>query len=193
MLPRLLVLTDRTQIPEGRTLPETVAACAHGGTTHVVMRELDLSHEARTALAAELVQIPGIVLITARAWFPGSSAVHLSASQPDVSGAAFHGRSCHDEAEVRRAVAAGASYATVSPAATSDSKPGYGPPLGAPGVSRLAAFAEGMPVFALGGVDTGNVRSFLDAGAHGVAVMGALMRADDPAAVTERLLAEVNR
>lgn len=157
------------------------------------MRELDLNDEARAALAAELVRIQGLVLITARAWFPGSSAVHFPASGPVFSGPGFHGRSCHDEAEVRRAVAAGAAYATVSPAAPSDSKPGYGPPLGAPGVNRLAASAGSMPVFALGGVGPANARSFRDAGAYGVAVMGALMRADDPGVVTEGLLAEVNQ
>lgn len=194
-IPRLLVLTDRAQLPPGRSLPETVADCARGGATCVVMREIDLSHEARAALAAELTRIPDLVLITARTWFPGASAVHLCAAQSaaDAGGAPFHGNSCHDEAEVRRALTAGASYVTVSPAARSDSKPGYGPPLGVSGVRRLAAFAEGMPVFALGGVDPGNARSFLDAGAHGVAVMGSLMRADDPAAMTERLIAEMSR
>lgn len=194
-VPRLLVLTDRAQLPPGRSLPETVAACARGGATCVVMREIDLSHEARAALAAELTRIPDLVLITARTWFPGASAVHLSAAQSAAGAgdAPFHGNSCHDEAEVRRAVTAGASYVTVSPAARSDSKPGYGPPLEVSGVRRLAASAEGMPVFALGGVDPGNARSFLDAGAHGVAVMGLLMRADDPSAMTERLIAEMSR
>lgn len=193
-LPRLLVLTDRAQLPAGRTLTETVAACARGGATHVVMRELDLSHGARAALAAELSRIPDLVLITARTWFRGASAVHLSAAQSTVdAGALFHGSSCHDEAEMTRAVAAGASYVTVSPAAPSDSKPGYGPPLGVSGVRRLVAFAEEIPVFALGGVDPDNARSFLDAGAYGVAVMGPLMRADDPAVMTEKLLAEVSR
>ena len=192
MLPRLLVLTDRTQIPAHRTLPETVAASIRGGATHIVMRELDLSHQERAAIAIELIRIPGLVLIAARAWFAGSIGLHLPAAQA-ARGPAFHGRSCHDETEVRRAVAAGAAYATVSPVSLSDSKPGYGPPLGLMGVRRLAASAGGMPVFALGGVDPGNARSFLDAGAHGVAVMGALMGADDPEAVTEALLAEVNR
>ena len=192
-LPRLLVLTDRSQIPAGRTLPDTIAASVRGGATHIVMRELDLSHEARSALAAELIRIPGLVLITARTWFAGSMGVHLPAAQAASSGAAFHGRSCHDEAEVRRAAACGASYATVSPVSLSDSKPGYGPPLGPTGVRRLAASAGGMPVFALGGIDSGNASTFLEAGAYGVAVMGALMREADPEMATRRLLAEVNR
>lgn len=192
-IPRLLVLTDRAQLPPGRSLPETVAACVRAGATHVVMRELDLSRDERTSLAASLARIPDLVLITARNCLRGASGVHFSAVQDGADTAPFHGRSCHTEAEVRRAVGDGASYVTVSPVAPTESKPGYGPPLGVSGVSRLAALAEGTPVFALGGVEPVNARSFRDAGAHGVAVMGSLMRADDPSAMTERLIAEMSR
>jgi thiamine-phosphate pyrophosphorylase len=139
-----------------------------------------------------LAQIPGIVLITARSRLPGSSGVHLASAQDDDGAAGIRGRSCHDEAEVRQAVSDGASYLTISPAAPSDSKPGYGPPLGPSGVRHLVGAANGTPVFALGGVTSGNARSFRDAGAYGIAVMGSLMRSGDPGAMTERLLAEVN-
>jgi thiamine-phosphate pyrophosphorylase len=192
-LPRLLVLTDRAQLPLGRSLTETVSACARAGATHFVVRELDLSRGQRAALVTSLARIPDIVLITARCSLQGSSGVHLASTQDDDDAAAIRGRSCHDEAEVRRAAGDGASYVTVSPVAPSDSKPGYGPPLGPSGVRRLVTAANGTPVFALGGVEAGNARSFRDAGAYGIAVMGSLMRAGDPGAMTETLLAEVNR
>jgi thiamine-phosphate pyrophosphorylase len=191
-LPRLLVLTDRAQLPLGRSLTQTVSACARAGATHFVVRELDLSHDQRTALVTSLARIPDIVLIAARTRLQGASGVHLASAQDDDDAAGIRGRSCHDEAEVRRAVGDGASYVTVSPVAPSDSKPGYGPPLGPSGVRRLVAAANGTPVFALGGVTPGNARSFRDAGVWGIAVMGSFMRTDDPAAMTERLLTEVN-
>jgi thiamine-phosphate pyrophosphorylase len=50
-----------------------------------------------------------------------------------------------------------------------------------------------VPVLALGGVDAANAASAREAGAHGVAVMGCVMRAADPAAVVRRLLREVDR
>jgi thiamine-phosphate pyrophosphorylase len=191
-LSRLLVLTDRAQLPLGRSLTQTVFVCARAGATHFVVRELDLSSGQRKALVASLARIPDIVLITARDRLPGSTGVHLASAQDDDGAEGIRGHSCHDEAEVRRAARDGASYVTVSPVAPTDSKPGYGPALGLSGVGRLAAAANGTPVFALGGVTTGNARTFRDAGAYGVAVMGALMRADDPGAMTQRLLAEVN-
>lgn len=58
-------------------------------------------------------------------------------------------------------------------------------------MARLAPATAGVPVYALGGIDTTNAADFQAAGAHGVAVMGAVMRADDPAAVVEQLLGAV--
>jgi thiamine-phosphate pyrophosphorylase len=191
-LPRLLVLTDRAQLPLGRSLTQALHACARAGATHFVVRELDLSPGQREGLVTSLARIPGIVLITARSRLPGSSGVHLASAQDDDGAAGMLGRSCHDESDVRRAARAGAAYVTVSPVAPTDSKPGYGPALEPSGVRRLATAANGTPVFALGGVTTGNARSFRDAGAYGIAVMGSLMRSDDPGAMTEKLLAEVN-
>lgn len=185
-LPRLLVLTDRRQLPPGRTLTETIAACASAGLTHVVFRELDLPDDERETLAVDLLRIPGLVLISARTAVPGAMGMHLAAAQSPIEG--FHGRSCHSEDEVRRA--GSAAYVMVSPAAPTDSKPGYGPPLGAMGVRRLAA-AAAMPAFALGGITPDNAALLTAAGAYGVAVMGSVMRADDPADVVHRLLVEV--
>lgn len=193
-LPRLLVLTDRRQLPAGRELTQTVSACVAAGGTHVVLRELDLPPADRSALAARLLRIPGLVLITARRRLPGSRGVHFAAGQAPVdAGDDLRGFSCHDAVEVRRARDHGASYVTISPAAPTDSKPGYGPPLGQAGIRRLASVAAEVPAFALGGVTAGNADSFREAGAYGVAVMGSLMASADPGALSERLIAEVSR
>jgi thiamine-phosphate pyrophosphorylase len=205
-LPRLLVLTDRRQLPQGRDLPRTVARCAEAGLTTVLLRELDLPQSARADLADRLAA--DVQVISAHGWLPAAAAAHLSADQPvashlplasrppaapdlTVAGPTdrLHGRSCHTVAEVIRAVADGAAYLTVSPVLTSRSKPGYGPALGKAGLRRLAAAAE-VPVFALGGVTPGDVAGLRAAGAHGVAVMGAVMRASDPAAVVAQILTE---
>lgn len=98
---------------------------------------------------------------------------------------------CHDVAEVRAAVGAPvpAEFVTISPVAPTASKPGYGPALGVAGVRAAVAAAHGVPVFALGGVTPANAPSFLAAGAHGVAVMGPVLRADEPQAVVATYLA----
>ncbi len=191
-LPRLLLLTDRSQLPAGRELVGTIATCVAAGLEAVVLRELDLPATDRAALARNLGST-GVAVLTARTWLRGAAGVHLAAAQArdEASAAPCLGRSCHDEEEVRRAAAEGASYLTISPVATSSSKPGYGPALGTAGVRRAVALAGAVPVFALGGVDVENAASMRAAGAHGVAVMGAVMRACDPAEVVVRLLEEL--
>lgn len=190
--PRLLVLTDRAQLPAGRGLVETVGRCADAGATTVVLRELDLPESERAELAAALATC--VQVVSARSALAGASGVHLAARQPvDEARGLSHGRSCHGPDDVERAVAEGAAWVTVSPVAPSPSKPGYGPPLGTGGVRRSVAVAGGVPVYALGGVEAPDVAALRAAGAHGVAVMGSVMRAADPAAVVSGLLAAMER
>ena len=188
-MPRLLILTDRRQLPPGRRLLDTLDRCAQTGTTTVVVRELDLSESARANIAVDLA--PLVPVISAHTALPGTGGVHLAAHQPvgDAAGLA-HGRSCHTVEEVARAVEEGASWVTVSPVAQSLSKPGHGPPLGPAELRAAVAAAENAPVFGLGGADLAGVADLQAAGLHGVAVMGAVMRATDPAVVVSRLLAE---
>jgi thiamine-phosphate pyrophosphorylase len=202
-LPHLLVLTDRHQLPAGRDLVTTLRACVAGGARGIVVREVDLDDTERARLVRAVADAAGdvvadvrdVLVVSARNLLPGATGVHLAAHQTglDARGVGMHGRSCHDEGEVRRAVGAGASYLTLSPVAPSASKPGYGPPLGSHDLRRAADLAQGVPVFALGGVDVHNAAHLREAGAHGVAVMGALMRTPDPEAATRRLLEEVVR
>ena len=204
MRPRLLVLTDRSQLTLGRGLVRTIRECAHAGLEAVVVREHDLPAPARSALLRELAGIAGLTVISSRLADPAAHGVHEAAACNAVSmgldtglGAApdpwtpryMRGRSCHSAEEVYDAAGAGIDYVTLSPYAGSASKPGYGPALGA-GVFRQD---WPVPVYALGGIDATNAAEAVEAGAHGVAVMGGVMRADDPAGVVRRLLAEVHR
>lgn len=110
----------------------------------------------------------------------------IAAARNRLGPHALVGVSAHGTAEIRAASEAGADYATLSPIFASASKPGYGPALGLDGLREAAAI--GLPLVALGGIDSGNARACLEAGATGVAVMGALMRASDPEAETRLLL-----
>lgn len=183
-LPRLLLLTDRSQLPPGRTLVDTLAACRSAGLEGVVVREHDLDSASRSALVAALVDL-GLWVVSSRIAEPSSHALHLAADQPAPVGATCAwGRSCHSRADVTRAAEQGAGWSTLSPFASTASKPGYGPPL------PLRAYADHpVPVLALGGVTPANAARAVDAGAYGVAVMGEVMRAHRPGDVVSALLA----
>ncbi len=191
----VVVVTDRRQARA--RLPEVTAAAAAGGARWVLLREKDLPRAERLALAGELRRIltpVGGRLIVAGRDPLGGDAVHLSAADPptenhDQRGRGLVGRSCHDADEVGRLTIE--DYLTVSPVFASASKPGYGPPLGVDGLATLCRLTD-RPVLALGGVETPDrAAACIAAGAAGVAVMGAVMRAPDPAAVVAELSAAV--
>lgn len=180
-LPRLLVLTDRTQCRGDLT--GTVAGAVAAGARAVVLREKDLPLPERSALALELrallAPVGGELVWAGAEGGEGAPAVHLAADDPFpvVRRPAVVGRSCHSAAEIARAAAEGCDHVFVSPVFLTASKPGYGPALG---LSGLAALVRGAPpVYALGGIEPGDVPGCLAAGARGVAVMGPVMRDPD--------------
>lgn len=184
-LPTLVVVTDGS-LTRGRPIPDVVGAAVEGGARAVLMREKHLSGVERQALAAELRALlqpfGGVLLVASDPAIPADG-VHL-ASADDVPEPVppLWGRSCHMATEVASAAAQGSHYATLSPIFDTTSKPGYGPALG-PGALR----GHPLPVWALGGVNAANAGACLEAGAAGVAVMGCVMRANDPAAAVAAL------
>ncbi|WP_247895346.1 thiamine phosphate synthase [Azospirillum brasilense] len=184
-----MAITDRRQAAQ--PLPDLAARLFAGGLRWLSLREKDLDESRQVALAHALVERarPWGALVTLHgdpdlALAAGTDGVHLSegadvaAARRRLGPGALVGLSAHDAEGIRRAAAGGADYVTLSPIFPSQSKPGYGPPVGTEGLRRLAADSP-LPVFALGGVESGNIRECLAAGAAGVAVMGAVMRTPD--------------
>ncbi|MFI6273220.1 thiamine phosphate synthase [Micromonospora zamorensis] len=176
----VVLLTDRLVARGG--LDRVVAGAVAGGVRWVVLREKDLPRAERAALAVDLRAIVadvGGTLVVAGPDPLGGDAVHLPAAGPYPPPThSLVGRSCHDETELNRLTTE--HYATVSPVWPTKTKPGYGPPLGPDGLRKLIRISN-VPILALGGVETPDqVTACVQAGATGVAVLGALMRAKDP-------------
>ncbi|HEX3885645.1 MAG TPA: thiamine phosphate synthase [Stellaceae bacterium] len=196
-VPPLLVISDRTQAR--RPLTEVAAAAFAGGCRWFSLREKDLSPPERRALLAELIALGrpfgatvGVHDDISAALSTGAGAVHLpGGGDPKAARArlpnALIGVSAHDAGEAAAMIAAGADYVTISPIFLTDSKPGYGPALGLDGLAAAVALANG-PVVALAGITPANAASCLAAGAAGIAVMGEIMRADDPERVVRDLV-----
>lgn len=182
MIPRLVLVTDRSQLSLGRGLIRTVSECVDVGLSAVIVREHDLAPAARAALVRELTALPGLTVISSRIHDVAVHGLHVAAHQP-APRQGWWGRSCHSRPDVERAAAEGASWATLSPYAASGSKPGVRTLL------EAGDFAvHPIPTLALSGVGAHNAAAAVAAGAHGVAVMGALMRAGDPASVVADLV-----
>ncbi|GAA4921143.1 thiamine-phosphate pyrophosphorylase/hydroxymethylpyrimidine kinase/phosphomethylpyrimidine kinase/thiamine-phosphate diphosphorylase [Stackebrandtia albiflava] len=185
---RLLILTDMAQSP--RPLVTQLAAAAGGGPFGVVVREKHLPVAERRDLTGHITEAlagSGCEVLVADPRWP-VEACHLSVHRPvPTPRPRVVGRSAHAGDPPPGDV----DYLTFSPVHASTSKPGYGP---ATGVVGLAAACRStlLPVYALGGIETPErAERARHAGAHGVAVMGVIMRAPDPAATVRALRAAV--
>jgi thiamine-phosphate pyrophosphorylase len=199
----VLVVTDRALArAAGRDLVEVVAAALDGGAREVLLRDRDLPPAERRRLAEELRSATAAVGAAlhvagdaALARAVGADGVHLAAAEPWPEAAAREGlvagRSCHTPSELAAALVEGADRATYSPVFATASKPGYGPALGLDGLAAGCRAVPGLAVLALGGVDPATAGACVEAGAAGVAVMGGIMRAADPAAAVRALLRAV--
>jgi thiamine-phosphate pyrophosphorylase len=195
-IPRLIVITD-WRLPRARLLTALERALEAGPEVAVQHRHPEAPtrtflEEAR--LLASLCHTRGNPLfINGRldvALLVGAH-LHLPARGLTVEEVRPHlpaGRqvsiAVHDLEEAR--LARGADLALVSPVHAPGSKPAdIRPPLGPQGFQRLAASLP-CPALALGGVTP--ERAARLPGAHGFAVISAVLEAEDPAAVARALL-----
>jgi thiamine-phosphate pyrophosphorylase len=189
----LYLITDRHQVPAGRTLLETVEAALQGGVRAVQLREKDLPAAELLPLAIELRvltrRFAARLLINDRidvALAVAADGVHLGGHSLPAAVARrllgpqrLVGVSTHRPAEIAAAAAAGANFVTFGPVFATPSKRTYGQPLGLEAL-RLACQNSPLPVFALGGIKPCHLGDLRAAGVAGVAVISALIATPDP-------------
>ncbi|SBT47755.1 thiamine phosphate synthase [Micromonospora auratinigra] len=159
--------TDREAYELAR---EVVARCRPYGATCLVNDRLHV------ALA-----------VAAAGGHVGADDLPVPAARRVLGPTAVLGATAREPGTAVAAVAAGASYLGVGPCHATDTKSGLPDPIGPAGVRAVAA-AVPVPVIAIGGVTAASVPALRAAGAYGVAVVGALSGAADPAATTAALL-----
>ena len=94
--------------------------------------------------------------------------------------------------EARRAVDDGADYIGASPVFSTPTKPDAPPPLGIDGL-RVMSRAVSIPVVAIGGINQGNAAAIMEAGAAGIAVVSAIVGAEDVEAAARALRAVLEK
>jgi thiamine-phosphate pyrophosphorylase len=197
--PPLLLVTDRRQAR--RPLHAIVGAALAAGARWISLREKDLPEDEQVLLARSL--LPQVRRYGARltihgdaalAKLAGTDGVHLrSGSDAAVARVLLGpgkllGVSIHTVTEAEAIDPAVVDYALAGPAFETVSKPGYGPEIGRKGLADMAR-AAAVPLLAIGGINTVRVAEIIAAGCAGVAVMGGVMRAADPAGEVGALIA----
>ena len=198
-IPRLYVVTDRQQTA-GRPLEEVAAAAARGGVGMVQLREKDLTARELFDLGARLQDVltpHGIPLLindrldvalaldAAGAHLAGHSLSPAQARRvlgPDK----LLGVSTHGLDEARQAMRAGVDFIVFGPVFDTPSKRQYGAPQGLQRLAEIVAHVT-CPVIAIGGIDAANMPQVLQTGAHGVAMIRAVLAAPDPCEAAQRL------
>jgi len=93
------------------------------------------------------------------------------------------GGSADDAEEAAALERAGLDYAGIGPIFATQSKSDTGPVLGLAGLEQAVERCR-MPLIAIGGITLQNVEAVLRTGVHGVAILSAVVCADDPTVAT---------
>jgi thiamine-phosphate pyrophosphorylase len=200
--PPLLLVTNRRQTRW--SLADVVAAAAGAGCRWISVREKDLPNDEQILLVRRLlpvarslrarVSLHGEAVLAQHA---GADGVHLPAgadarkARAQLGSHKLIGVSIHTVTDAEALDPDYVDYALAGPAFETLSKPGYGPEIGRRGLHDIVAAAR-VPVLAIGGINAARIAELVAAGAVGVAVMGGVMRATDPAQEVASLLAALN-
>jgi thiamine-phosphate pyrophosphorylase len=200
---RLIVVTD-PDCGAGRGVADVVRAALRGGAPAIQLRMKDapareMAHVARTLLA-ETRAAGALLFINDRvdvALAVGADGAHVGQDDLPVTAARrivpagfLLGVSAETAALARQAEEDGADYVGVGPIYATGSKADAGDAVGTGRITEVAS-AVRIPVVGIGGIAIGNEAAVMRAGAAGVAVISAVMRADDPAAAVRALLLPV--
>lgn len=197
----LIVVTDPDCGP-GRTVLDVVRSALRGGAPAIQLRMKDAPAremaELARALLAQTRAAGALLFVNDRvdvALAVGADGAHVG--QDDLPAAATRaiappgfllGVSAETAALARAAQADGADYVGVGPVYATGSKADAGDAVGVERITDVAG-AVRIPVVGIGGITVQNAPPVLQAGAAGVAVISAVMRAADPEAATRALLA----
>lgn len=194
-----MLVTDRhrSRLP----LVEAVAQAVMAGIDAVQLREKDLDDAALHELAVRLRQITAgrcLLIINSRADIAlavGADGVQLPerglplAAARQIAPGLLIGQSVHSAGAARAAAIAGADYIQLGTIFATASKPGKAPD----GLSLVHEATEGLsiPCLGVGGIDSTNAASVIEAGAQGVAVVSAILQARDVAFAVRALRSAV--
>ncbi len=202
LIPRLILITDRSRI-EGERFFEVVDAALAGGVDAALVREKDMTSAKLLSFCARIRTLTNKhhakLIVHSQADVAkavGADGVHVAAAAIDEiplirqwlnDSNILLSASCHNEEELAAASSHGADFALLSPVFPTGSHPGA-PHLGANRFHEIAKHSP-MPVIGLGGISVENRSEIADFGA---AVIGAILDASDPEAAA-RLLSASSR
>jgi thiamine-phosphate pyrophosphorylase len=200
---RLIVVTDRHQT-KGRPLIPLLQQVLLAAAPAIQLRERDLSAGELVILAREVQAVTALhksqLLINDRIdvalTLPGAG-VHLRSNSLPVAATRqllgprrLVGVSVHTIDEAVQVESQGADYIVFGPIYETPSKQMFGPPLGIQTLEKVCRLVR-IPIIGIGGVTAARAREMRHAGAYGVAVITAILGANDVESAARELLEAV--
>ena len=200
----LYLVTDRG-LARDRSIPEIVAAAVNGGATVVQLREKECSTlefiEQALSIKAFLKtrNIPLIIndrvdvaqAVAADGVHLGQTDMPLETAKGILGDTMIIGISAECLADAIAAEKGGADYLGISPIYATPTKTDTAPALGLEGLRKIRK-AVRLPLVGIGGLNRDNAAEVVRNGADGVAVVSAIVAADDPEAAARDLKQVIN-
>lgn len=202
---RLIVITD-SRLAAPRSIVDVVRAALDAGAPAVQLRDKDATARELAELARTLIplvraaharlfvndRLDVALAVAADGVHLGPDDIPLSAARRIAPRPFLIGCSTDDPTEARKLERDGASYIGCGAVFGTSTKELGGERIGVERLDEVAR-AVSIPVVAIGGVNASNVRDIARTHAAGIAVVSAVMAADDPGAAAGELLSLLGR
>jgi len=194
------LVTDRSQT-QGRDLTWVLERSLEGGVRAVQLREKNLDGKELFLLAErvrKLTQsyaarlflndrIDVALAVDADGVQIGQASLPIATARALLGPRRMIGVSTHALEEALEAERNGADFVLFGPIYFTPSKAAYGAPQGLTALKKIVAKIS-LPVYAIGGIKPENLTATRQLGVRGVALISAVMGAEDPKGATEKIL-----
>jgi thiamine-phosphate pyrophosphorylase len=197
------LVTDRS-LSKGRSTQDIVADAVRGGISVVQLREKELETKdffQEGLKIRSLLRLAGVPLIIndrvdvalaleADGIYLGQKDLPLRQAREILGPNRIIGFSLEEPGQITETAVRYADYFAVSPVFFTSTKVDISSPWGLDGLKSARSLTD-KPLIAIGGVTHANARKVVEAGADCVAVVTAIVSAQDPEIATRTLVAEV--
>ena len=201
----LVLITDR-KLTRGRDLSAVLERALDGGVKAIQLREKDLGGKELFELADQISVLceryhaqlfindrsDVALAVDAAGVQLGNASIPVQTARTLLGTGKLIGFSAHSLEEAKQAERNGADFVLFGPVYFTPSKAPYGAPQG---LAPLKEIVENLalPVYAIGGITAANVADTMASGSRGVALISAIISAENPTAATKTILTMLAR
>lgn len=196
----LYLVSDR-KLTQGKDLLWVLEQALDGGVRVIQLREKDLGGKELFELADKTVRlchrydaqlfindrVDVALAVDAAGVQLGKTSIPIEEARTLLGPDKYIGVSTHSIEEAKDAERCGADFVLFGPVYFTPSKASFGDPQGLNALKKIVENIS-LPVYAIGGIKSGNIAEVKRTGARGAALISAIISAADPTAESQRIL-----